>query len=81
MLKETETEEIIEFFVIFLSLVLFQLDGVAPHHYAYGGCKNDASTLSTTYAPDCSSNLMNNTYRTSRGLFCKKFLQMRFKDF
>ena len=30
LLKETETEEIIVFFVIFLSLVAFQLEGGGP---------------------------------------------------
>ena len=37
MLKETETEETIVFFVTFLSLVAVQLEGaLAPHGYAYG---------------------------------------------
>ena len=42
MLKETETEETIVFFVTFLSLVAFQLGGGAgppgpPSGYAYAG--------------------------------------------
>ena len=35
MLKETETEKTIVFFVTFLSLIAFQLEG-APSGYAYG---------------------------------------------
>ena len=34
MLKETETEETIGFFVTFLSLVAFQLEGGVPHSLA-----------------------------------------------
>ena len=38
MLKETKTEEVIAFFVTFLSLVAFQLGGglPSPTGYAYG---------------------------------------------